>query len=308
MNKNKIVYVGGYGRSGSTLLCAVLGGSGQAVPVGELKAIFAYYHQARICSCGENLEACEYWGEIVQEFLSENPDITLDEASRVTETIENYNNWLTLRYRNTEEEKKYQRIWQSIIDIVCAKSGCNYIIDASKSSTIACNRAAALAGFVDVELIHLVRDPRAVMASMLSAQKRRMQKHGIRPVAFRGLRTLVSWSFTNIYIHMISFFGIKKVKARVSYEELTNNPKKTIELIDQAVDIDCSHVIENIEKSIPFDAGHIFSGDLLRMKGEYQISAFSPKWRNQLNGIQHGMVWLTYPIARYYGFLKITRR
>ena len=257
MNKKKILYVGGYGRSGSTLLCAVLGRSDQTVPVGELKAIFAHYKQGRKCSCGENLEGCKFWSEVIQDFLEENKDISLEEANRVTETIESYSNCLMLRYRNTEIEKRYQRIWQSMIDIVCEKSGCNYIVDASKSSSIACNRVAALTNIVDVEHIHLVRDPRSVVASMLSAQERRLQKHGIRPVAFLDLRTTISWSMTNIYIHMLSLLGLKKVQVRVSYEEFTKSPKKTMVLVGEAVDIDFSQVIENIEQSIPIDAGHI---------------------------------------------------
>lgn len=296
----------GYGRSGSTLLCAVLGGAENAVPVGELKIIFANYAAGKMCSCEKTLDKCDFWKSVVEEFLVRNPDVTLGEANRVTEQIEGFKNWFSLRYRNSLIEKKYQEIWRSIIEIVCEKSNCSLIIDASKSSSIACNRVRALSKIMYVEHIHLVRDPRSVMASTLSAQERRLKKHGIKPVPLRGLRTLLSWAMTNFYINVMNLLGLQKVMHRISYEDLTANPMDSLLKLGEETGINVSSILQKIELSEPFAARHIFSGDLQRMKGEYRIIDSPLKWPTSLNLFQRLISWCTYPLARTYGFFKIS--
>lgn len=305
MSKKKILYVAGYGRSGSTLLCAVLGGMNAAVPVGELKIIFAHYVLNSSCSCGSGINDCEFWSSVISDFQKENPGISLQEAAEISEKMETFTNWFSLRYRDSELERRYQTIWRSMIDIICHHSNCNIIIDASKSSSIACNRVAVMSKFLDVEHIHLVRDPRAVMASTLAAQKRRLERHGIKTTPFRGVRTLLSWSSTNAYIHLMSLLGLQRVRCRVSYDGLTNNPEDTLIEISDSLSIDMGPAIEKQKNGEPFLANHIFSGDLQRMKGEYHIKAQQPKWRLQLTLLQRVTAWITYPLARMYGFLKV---
>ena len=60
-----VVYLGGFGRSGSTLLERVLGAIPGWVNIGELVDLprSVYVHQER-CGCGEPFLACPFWGEV----------------------------------------------------------------------------------------------------------------------------------------------------------------------------------------------------------------------------------------------------
>jgi hypothetical protein len=224
----KIVFIGGYGRSGSTLLCAVLGGADQTVSVGELSRIFSYYTSSRKCACSQELNACEFWKSIIEEFERRVPDITLQKAAEITTKVESYSNWFLLRYKGSEVEAEYQRIWKNLLDIIFDISGKNVIVDASKSSSIACNRAAALSKIVDLSQIHLVRDPRAVTSSTLESERRRFERHGVQPTPVRSLRTVLSWLSTNLYMHISNRLGLMKINARTSYESLTNDPVSSL--------------------------------------------------------------------------------
>ena len=275
------------------------------MPVGELKVIFSHYASNRVCSCGVGLNECEFWNSVICDFRKAHPDISVQEASEISIKMESYRNWLSLRYRNTELERQYQMIWGSMIDIICHHSNCDTIVDASKSSSIAFNRVAVLSKFMDVKHIHLVRDPRSVMSSMLVAQKRRLERHGIKATPFRGIKTLLSWISTNAYIHFMGLIGLQVVHHRVSYEELTHEPESALLGMGQSLELDVRPVIEKIKHNDPFLANHIFSGDLKRMKGEYNIQPQQPKWSSQLSLLQRAAAWITYPLARVYGFLKI---
>ena len=115
---------------------------------------------------------------------------------------------------------------------------------------------------------------------------------------------MLSWLFTNLYVHIIHVFGKQSAIARISYEQLTSDPKTALSTLQNEIGIDVSEVQVKIDQSIAFPAGHIFSGDLQRMNGDYQISSQAIKWPKRLNKLQRCMVWITYPLARRYGFLK----
>jgi len=305
MSEREIIYIAGYGRSGSTLLCAVLGANVSSCPVGEFKGIFDHYLKDRNCSCGSTLRKCTFWHGVMSEFQNVLPDISIAEAAEITTKMESYKNWLSVRHRNTELEKRYGKIWQTMINIVCEQTGCNTVVDASKSSSVACNRVAVLSRLCEIKQVHLVRDPRSVMSSMLAAQKRRLERHGIKPTMLRGVKTLLSWSVTNLYIHAMSILGIQRVDSRVSYEMLTNQPLETFAYLNSTLGVDVQKLKNNLAANKPFSAGHIFSGDLQRMHGDYFIKSTSPKWPQELSVVQRYIAFVTFPLARAYGFMRM---
>ena len=300
----KILYVAGYGRSGSTLLCAVLGGNDHSAPVGEFKSLFTYYSEGRTCACGKKLSECGFWHAVMIDFKNRLPEISLEEAADVTMRMDSFRNWLSLRHRNTDLEKSYSIIWQTLIDCVCDRSGCNVIVDASKSASAACNRVAVLSRVIEVQHVHLVRDPRSVMSSMVAAQVRRLKRHGIKPVPMRGVRTLLSWIATNSYIELMHLFRLQPVHSRVSYERLTNTPVKCMDQLENDLDLEVKNLKTKLSDGALFKAGHIFSGDFQRLHGDYAIRSEAPKWPDQLSLVQKVLAYITFPIGRFYGFFK----
>jgi len=67
----KVVYVCGYGRSGSTLLGRLLAARAGATVVGEATNLSSqpFLSQA-VCSCGSPYPTCEYWASVHQRLLA----------------------------------------------------------------------------------------------------------------------------------------------------------------------------------------------------------------------------------------------
>ena len=69
----RVAYIAGAGHSGSTVLSLALGGSPDAVALGEVASLFAEARRPaseqmqRPCSCGEDLRHCSLWGEVLLE-------------------------------------------------------------------------------------------------------------------------------------------------------------------------------------------------------------------------------------------------
>ena len=59
----KLIYIGGYGRSGSTLLEYLLTAHPEVVACGEIERHLRVFTRRRACTCGESVRHCQVWGE-----------------------------------------------------------------------------------------------------------------------------------------------------------------------------------------------------------------------------------------------------
>ena len=127
----KLVYIGGYGHSGSTLLEYLLAASPEAVACGEVASVLRDRDRKGKCTCRRPIRECPVWGPL---FAS--PD-TLDGMSH-----------------------------ESLSRALATQDGDAHaiLIDSTKtawrSAAVPFRLASALGG--DFALVHLVRDPRAV--------------------------------------------------------------------------------------------------------------------------------------------------
>ena len=68
--KTKVIYVAGLYHTGSTLLDMILGNLPNVIGLGE---IFKGFHDKfeEVCSCGQKVENCDFWGEILSQINSD---------------------------------------------------------------------------------------------------------------------------------------------------------------------------------------------------------------------------------------------
>ena len=138
----KLVYIGGYGHSGSTLLEYLLAASPKTVACGEVASVLRDRDRKGKCTCRRPINECPVWGPL---FAS--PD-TLDGMSH-----EDLSRALLAQDRGAHA-----------ILINSTKT-------AWRSAAVPFRLAGALGG--DFTLVHLVRDPRAVAWSGVKKSGRR---------------------------------------------------------------------------------------------------------------------------------------
>ena len=70
----KILYIGGYSRSGSTLLLRLLAESPGLVAVGELFDVWnRSYRDNQLCGCGLGFRECPFWQQTTVEAFGAGP-------------------------------------------------------------------------------------------------------------------------------------------------------------------------------------------------------------------------------------------
>ena len=83
-----IIYIAGYGRSGSTVLDMLLGSDDHAIGLSELTHVFGYWSNDLPCSCGKRIRQCEMWKKVFRKAGVEDEQLAkqLDRATRRIET------------------------------------------------------------------------------------------------------------------------------------------------------------------------------------------------------------------------------
>ena len=68
----KLIYIVGFGQSGSTLLDMMLGSDPNYFSSCELVYLIYAYFNGEYCSCVQKVEGCSFWPKIIQEWKETN--------------------------------------------------------------------------------------------------------------------------------------------------------------------------------------------------------------------------------------------
>lgn len=177
----KVLSIVGPGRSGSTLLAAILGEIPGFFDMGEVRWIWRHgVRQGRVCGCGQPPVRCPIWSRVLAATLGELPsEASAESGSRADRIVADVAEAETrlgrrgTRRRAVAESVRPELRWPeidlvrrtrtSLLEAVAAATGARVLVDASKRPF----DAALLVSVPTVEqfVVHLVRDPRAVAYS-----------------------------------------------------------------------------------------------------------------------------------------------
>ena len=236
---DKLIYIGGYGRSGSTILALLLAQAEGVVSVGELGALHRALQQKRTCTCGSTLQECVFWGDLIpsQKDLQNDPLAKRDADVRLA------------------------------IGHAFEQSGAKALIDSTKTSYKNFNRPRLIsrAGY-DVRFIHLTRNLKSVIRSSRKGRNSAIETGQAPAERFIATRVFLSWTAANMFAYMYRFVFEERYMA-VRYEDLLSNPQKTLERIEHATDLDLSDLREIIDRRVPLASGHEINGNRLLRQG-----------------------------------------
>ncbi|MBO0323559.1 sulfotransferase [Muricauda sp. CAU 1633] len=257
--KIKVLYFAGSGRSGSTILNIILGNHPQIFGGGELQNMREVYNDSKICSCQNVLVNCEFWSSVVNDWFSKvEEDSTLSGFKKWSafEGVFSFRAWFKMYFgigEKSTEFKKYQMSTSEFLRAVQEHSKKEVLVDISKNPL----RAWALEKNPDIDLrmVHLVRDGRAVTWSLKRTAERQNRN---RPT----WRAAIFWALINRMTNLVR----SKVehKTLVRYEDFIENPRKILTQIGEMAEIDFSDIINKIENNADFSIEHVMAGNGIR--------------------------------------------
>jgi hypothetical protein len=164
-----VLYVGGTGRSGTTLLERILGQAAGCCAVGEL--VFLWERGLRgneRCGCGERFGECPFWTQVGKQAFGGWDSLDLDEVQALQQQVDRHRylpNMLAPRLSAAYGRRldRYGQLLERVYRAIRTVSGQPVVIDSSKDASHAflLRRVPG----VDLRLVHLVRRSHGVAYS-----------------------------------------------------------------------------------------------------------------------------------------------
>lgn len=223
-----VLFIGGWGRSGSTLLERVLGQIPGFVSVGEIRGLWERgCVQDRPCGCGKSFHACPFWQDVGARAFGGWETLDCHELADLRATYDRA--WsvpLSLTGRRLRPQgltgylEALDRVYATIAEI----TGARVIIDSSKIPS----HAFLLRQLdLDLRVVHLVRDSRGVAYSWSKVVEQRVGtgESAYMP-RFGASGSAVRWLVYNAMTHGLRWFGVRYLFLK--YEDFIDDPASSV--------------------------------------------------------------------------------
>lgn len=305
-NTNKVLFIAGPGRSGSTLLEMLLGQINGFCSTGELRFIWKRsFGQNQLCSCGKPFRECEFWTEVVREAFGGFDNVNHEQLDELRYSAEHrVSNGLAI---NDSSElltpyEEYFDACKKLYRAIHTVSGCEFIVDSSKN--IANGFLLSTLPGIDLFTVHLIRDSRAVAYSWQRKKVRPEIHWEQKLMSQRGiLKSASRWNSRNMLAQKLQHTSKKSTYLR--YEDLVNDPKGRLARL--LADLHIARPSFDFLNGYRVDLkpSHTVSGNPVRfVRQEIEIQP-DMQWKNNMATHQKLLVTLiTLPLLMKYGYLR----
>ncbi|GAB4523072.1 MAG: sulfotransferase [Pleurocapsa sp.] len=319
-NKNfgkiKIISIAGFGRSGTTILGNILGSISGFFHTGETCFLWENgINNNRNCGCGLPFRQCSLWHDILKNAygnLENLKDINIKYLKQQG-IPQNRDILPALIFKKRKENlesvhenlKKYLINQEKLYRSIANHTNCDVIIDSSKFPSYV--YLLNLISSIDLYVVHLVRDPRAVAYSW---QKKRIRsdvstKNNLLQEQFKPTKVALQWNAWNL---LLEFFGNKELKQHylfLKYEQFMQNPQQTVKSI--------LNFVGEADKELPFvdsssvslTVNHTIWGNPIRSKTGLVKLKTDEQWKDKISpSHRKTVVAITLPLLLKYGYIN----
>jgi Sulfotransferase family len=307
-----VVYLAGLGRSGSTLLERLLGEMPGACPAGEVVHMWLRgVRDGERCGCGQPFGSCPFWRQVGQAAFGGWDQVDVDRITRLRARVDRAR-FLpqlaspVLRHRLQPALDEYVAYYQRTYAAIGQISGSVVVIDSSKHASLAfCLRSSP---GLDLRVVHVVRDPRAVAYSWGKIVDRPEAASGSQMSTYTPASAALRWNLQNSALQLLSQLGTPTL--RVRYEDFTAAPAATLGRIAAFAGLPGGPEFGFLGTDGPgrwwaeLGATHTASGNPMRFTtGRIRIRHDDTWQTAMVAGSRRTVTTLTLPLLMRYGYL-----
>ncbi|MEU2612559.1 sulfotransferase [Micromonospora sp. NPDC007271] len=307
----RVLFVGGLGRSGSTLLELLLAQSADVCAVGEVVHLWERALGAdERCGCGERFTGCPFWRQVGERAFGGWSAVDREEMLALKDRVDRTRHIPRLARSSLspaqladvrEYASRYTRIYRAAL----AVTGARVVVDSSKHASLAF--ALRWAEGLDLRVLHLVRDSRAVAYSWGKQVRRPEVVDGedFMPT-FSPLEVSKLWTAQNAAFHLLA---ARAEVLRLRYEDFTADPAGTVRRLREFAGLPDDPEALRILTSEPSPPAspvraHSIAGNPLRFSDGPLTVRRDEAWRTRLPRRSRALVSLaTLPFRVRYGYL-----
>ncbi|MEZ5411245.1 MAG: sulfotransferase [Acidimicrobiales bacterium] len=308
--RQKVLFIGGLGRSGSTLVERLLNEWPQTFAVGETVHLWERGVRNRErCGCGLAFDQCPHWQEVGRRAFGRWDEVDLDRIIGLRWSVDRSRRLpAILRAHRTgrpgPEQLAYLDHLRSVLlaAAATAAAGTDDLVLLESSKHLSTAALLSLDPALDVRLLHLVRDPRGVAYSWTKEVARPEAGDELMP-RYSPARTAARWMTDNLGFEVLA----RRVPSlRMGYEDFLADPVTWLYRIGGLLDLPPDSVETGFLRgstahlSTPM---HSVAGNPLRFGGSDTTLRLDDAWRRSLPRRDRSLVTaLTSPLLTAYGY------
>lgn len=302
-----IVFVGGWGRSGSTLLTRMLAEVPGFVAVGEVRDVFLRgIIEDRVCGCGERFSACDFWQAVGDDAYGGWNQLSVPRVKELRALTDKP--WHVpalikpgLRKTTDEAVEEYGQLFSALYQSIKKITGADYIVDASKIASYGAilQRTEGLSP----RFVHLVRDPRGTLNSWMKQVRMTDDLDRARYMPrYNTVSGAARYMGYNAEMHAV---GAKSPSMLMKYEDLVIQPEEKIReilsFLGVAEDSDLSHFLG--PDGVKLGVNHTIAGNPMRHESGWIPLRPDESWREKMpKNKQLAIAAMTLPLLKKYEY------
>lgn len=309
MDPVRVLFLGGLGRSGTTLLERVIGELPGAAPLGEMVHLWRRdLRDGERCGCGEPFLECSFWTAVGRRAFGGWQNIDVDRVIELALTVDRtrFVPGLALKQwtdRHRADLREYTDHYVQVYRAVQAETGSQVVIDSSKHASLA--YCLSHNPDIDLRVLHVVRDSRGVAYSW-TKHVDRPETDGIDEMTrFSPGRTALLWNAHNAAFSALEPRNGRVRVMRLQYEHFVGDPVDTTRAVARFAGLELGPGDLDFlgPDSVILGPCHSAAGNPMRFRTGQLTIRRDDAWRTALPDAQRRLVSaLTAPLLVAYGY------
>ncbi len=307
-----VVYLGGSGRSGSTLLERLLGAVDGVTTLGEVVHLPARgLVEGETCACGLTLDRCPFWSGVGRRAFGGWDQVDGPAWQSLQSRVDRNRHLPRLAvpvgagFR--QDLGEHVRRLESLYLAAASETGASVLVDSSKHASTAF--ALRHLRRVDVRFVHIVRDSRGVAYSWTKEMARPEVGASQAMPRYSPVSSAAWWDAFNLMLAGLNLTG--SPVHRLRYEDLLADPSEALQAVLRPTGLPLRAGWDGFltPEGAELGPSHSVAGNPMRFRAGTIPLRRDEAWRTHLAPADRRLVTaLTAPLLAAYGYTRTHRR
>lgn len=301
------LYIGGSGRSGSTLLECLIAELPGVTVLGEVAHLWERgLVLNQLCACGEAFHDCPFWSSVGDRAFDGWENIDVSRVRVLKDAVDRQRRMLQTARRRpsrpvSEQSAEYAEYYRRIYAAAAEIAGTEIIVDSSKVAPTAL--ALSHSEQIDLRILHIVRDSRGVAFSWSKQVSRPETGDAEMMPQLSARESTQLWLSHNLSIAALAYRGVPVHRFR--YEDMLNDVAGTVSEAWQALALPGSADFPLLEDNvIELHPTHSVAGNPMRFKNGLTTLRPDTAWKSKMPTKDRRLVTaMSYPALKWYRYL-----
>jgi hypothetical protein len=219
----RVLYLGGLGRSGTTLVERLLDELPSVCALGEVVHLWQRdILDDERCGCGAHFSACTFWKRVGERAFNGWTNVDVARVHALRDAVERTRHIprLAAAQQAPDEVREYAGYYARVYAAAAEVSGARVVVDSSKHSALA--HVLRWADDIDLRVVHVVRDARGVAYSWTKSVARPETDGTDEMTRYSPGRSALLWNAHNAAFGLLARRVAVK---RIRYEQFLDDPR-----------------------------------------------------------------------------------